>query len=188
LRLIRPPSSSLEVEEENNEVRIDLGPESDSLDLIIKVPRQCSLSLSTADGDIIVENVSGDLEVESSDGNVVLTGISGLAVASSADGDITAVLNAATSGKPMSFSTVEGDVDITLPADIKATVRLKTEEGNFYTDFAIDLQQTLDKKENREGKTYRLELERIMKGTINGGGPEYKFTCLEGDIYLRKKK
>jgi len=110
LRLIRPPSSSLEVEEENNEVRIDLGPESDSLDLIIKVPRQCSLSLSTADGDIIVENVSGDLEVESSDGNVVLTGISGSAVASSADGDITAVLNAATSGKPMSFSTVEGDI------------------------------------------------------------------------------
>ena len=110
MRLIRPPSSSLEVEEENNEVRIDLGPESDSLDLIIKVPRQCSLSLSTFEGDVVVENVSGDLEVESSDGNVVLTGISGSVVASSADGDITAVLNAATSGKPMSFSTVEGDI------------------------------------------------------------------------------
>jgi len=27
-----------------------------------------------------------------------------------------------------------------------------------------------------------------MSGTINGGGPEFKFTCLEGDIYLRKKK
>jgi len=208
LRLIRPNSSSLQVEEENNEVWIDLGPESDSIDLIIKVPRQCSLNLRASDGDIVVENVSGDLEAESSDGNVTLTGISGSVVASSADGDVTVVLNAVTPGKPMSFSAVEGDVDVTLPADIKATVRLKTEEGNFYTDFVIDLQQALEKKEtgrlrepagrparlpaerdiDREGKTYRLEMEKIMKGTINGGGPEYKFYSLEGDIYLRKKK
>ena len=108
----------------------------------------------------------------------------------------------------MSFSTVEGDVDVTLPADVKATVRLKTEEGDFYTDFAIDFQQVLENKEtgrsqdpvarpartpverdvDRGGHIYRLDLERVMKGAINGGGPEYKFYTMEGDIYLRKKK
>jgi DUF4097 and DUF4098 domain-containing protein YvlB len=188
LRLIRLHSSSLEVEEENNKVWIDLGPESDSIDLIIKVPRQCSINLSASDGDVVVENVSGDLEVESSDGNVVLTGISGSVVASSADGDVTIVMNTVTPGKPMSFSTVEGDLDVTLPQDIKAIVKLKTVEGNIYTDFAINLQQTLDKKEERRGSVYKLEMNRILSGAINGGGPEYKFYSMEGDIYLRRKK
>ncbi|MGB9006828.1 MAG: DUF4097 family beta strand repeat-containing protein [Candidatus Aminicenantales bacterium] len=188
LRLIVPRNSGLEVEEENNVVHINLGPEGQGQDLFIKVPRQCSLELSSSEGDIVVENVSGNLEVESSDGSLTLTGISGSVVASSGDGDITVVLNAATPGKPMSFSTVDGDIDVTLPADIKATVKLKTEEGNIYTDFGVDLQQAQEKKENKEGGKYRLEVERFLSGTINGGGQEYKFTCLEGDIYLRKKK
>jgi DUF4097 and DUF4098 domain-containing protein YvlB len=188
LRLIRSASSSLEIEEENNKVRIEPGSGMEGLDLVIKVPRQCSLNLSSSDGDIVVENVSGDLEVESTDGDVVLKGISGSVVASSADGDVTVVLNAVTPGKPMSFSTVDGDVDVTLPSDIKATVKLKTVEGDIYTDFAVNLQPTLNKKEEKRGNVYRLELDRIMTGTINGGGPEYKFYSLEGDIYLRQKK
>jgi hypothetical protein len=166
------------------------------------------LLAGTIEGDIHVENISGDLEAKSADGDVVMTAVSGSVIASTADGDVTVVLNSVAPGKPMSFSTVEGDLDVTLPADVKASVRLKTEEGDFYTDFAIDFQQTLEKKEfgrapepgerivrtpaereaDRGGHAYRLDLERVMKGAINGGGPEYKFYSMEGDIYLRKKK
>jgi len=208
LRLVKSGSSRLGIGEENNVVWVDFGRAADISDIIIEVPRQCSLTAGTVDGDILVENISGDLEAKSSDGDVVLTGVSGSVIASTADGDVTVVLNSVTPGMPMSFSTVEGDVDVTLPADVKATVRLKTEEGEFYTDFAIDLQKVLEKKESgrlpepagQPGRTpverdadrgrhaYRLDLERVMKGAINGGGPEYKFYTMEGDIYLRKKK
>ena len=208
LRLVKSGSSRLGIGEENNVVWVDFGRAADISDITIKVPRQCSLTAGTVDGDILVENISGDLEAKSSDGDVVLTGVSGSVIASTADGDVTVVLNSVTPGMPMSFSTVEGDVDVTLPADVKATVRLKTEEGDFYTDFAIDLQKVLEKKESgrpqepagrpgrtpverdavRGGHAYRLDLERVMKGAINGGGPEYKFYSMEGDIYLRKKK
>ncbi len=209
LRLVKSGSSRVGVGEENNEVWVDFGRSSDISDILIKVPRQCSLLAGTIEGDIHVENISGDLEAKSVDGDVVMNAVSGSVIASTADGDVTVVLNSVASGKPMSFSTVEGDLDVTLPADVKATVRLKTEEGDFYTDFAIDFQKVLEKKESgrpseaegrtertpverwsvdRGGHAYRLDLERVMKGAINGGGPEYKFYSMEGDIYLRKKK
>jgi hypothetical protein len=33
-----------------------------------------------------------------------------------------------------------------------------------------------------------LRFDRALRGTINGGGPEYQFTTFNGQIYLRKKK
>ena len=31
-------------------------------------------------------------------------------------------------------------------------------------------------------------VDRTLRGTINGGGPEYQFTSLNGQIFIRKKK
>ncbi|MBV9308345.1 MAG: hypothetical protein JOZ45_19525 [Acidobacteriaceae bacterium] len=36
--------------------------------------------------------------------------------------------------------------------------------------------------------TYHLRFDRTLRGTINGGGPEFQFTTFNGQIYIRKKK
>jgi hypothetical protein len=41
----------------------------------------------------------------------------------------------------------------------------------------------------RDGKgKFHVTLEKVMKGTINGGGQEFRFNNFNGDIYIRKGK
>ena len=88
----------------------------------------------------------------------------------------------------MSFSSLNGDVDVTFPASIKATVQLKSDQGEIYSDFDMQVQRTgaqVSKNEGSKGK-FRVSLDKGMRGTINGGGQEIQFNNFNGDIYIRK--
>jgi hypothetical protein len=49
-------------------------------------------------------------------------------------------LNKVLPGKSMSFSTMNGDIDVTLPADTKARLRMRTDNGDIYTDFDVTME------------------------------------------------
>ena len=53
------------------------------------------------------------------------------------NGKVLVTLDKVTADKPMSFSSLNGDIDVTLPADMKARVKLKTDNGEVYSDFDI---------------------------------------------------
>ena len=72
-------------------------------------------------GGIRVESVSGEIEVENMNGSIALQNVSGTVLASTANGDIEAVLAQVAADKPMSFATFNGDIDVALPPDAKAT-------------------------------------------------------------------
>ncbi len=184
-------STGLTVEEEENVVRVEVESGKRAVDLIIQVPFSTSLRLDSGDGDVTVERVDGEIEVNSSDGSITLNNVSGPVVADSSDGGIKAVFGKVAPGKPMSFSTMEGDIDITLPFDVKAGLKLKSEEGKIFTDFDIRLtpsQQKKEQDERKEGGGYRVSFEKVTLGLINGGGVEIQLTTYEGDIYIRKAK
>jgi hypothetical protein len=92
--------------------------------------------------------------------------------------------------KPMSFTSLNGDVDVTLPSAVKARVKMKSTNGAIYTDFDIKLDSGarpgVSEGRADRGK-YQIKLDRTLQGSINGGGPEMTFTTLNGKIYLRKK-
>jgi len=185
-------STGLEVEENNNVVTIGTQAFRNSVDLTIQVPFASSLELSSInDGDILVENTSGEIEVKNTNGAITLRNISGNVVANTINGDLTAVLTKVTAGKPMSFSNMNGDVDVTLPADIKANVKMKTQQGDVYSDFDIVIKQAPQKVEesatSSKGK-YHISFDKAIYGMINGGGAEFSFSSFNGDIYIRKKK
>ena len=118
------------------------------MDITIQVPRASSLELhSTNDGDIVVENVSGEIEVENVNGSNTLRNISGNVVVNTVNGDVTVTMTRVTPDKPMSFSSMNGDVDVTLPADIKANVKMKSQQGEVYSDFDITLKPAPQKAE-----------------------------------------
>jgi len=185
-------NTGLTVEEENNTVRIDVESWRRAVDLSIRVPYATSLRLEGSQiGEISVENVNGEIQVENMNGEIKLANVGGTVVASSQNGSINAVLNKVNPDKPLSFATFHGDIDVTLPADVKATLKIKSTQGEVFSDFDIALKTVPVKAEEtakKEGGKFRIELDRSVYGTINGGGPELKLQNFSGDIYIRKKK
>jgi DUF4097 and DUF4098 domain-containing protein YvlB len=125
-------------------------------------------------------------------GPIELTNVGGSAVAHSMNGKVTAVFSSVEANKPMSFSTMNGAIDVTLPASTKADLAISNAmNGDVFTDF--DLQAQTEKKpvvEDSRSKNgrYQVTFDRGVKAKINGGGPEIRFKTFNGSIYIRKAK
>lgn len=188
MRQIMIGMTGFSVEEDNNIVTIKPGMHSSS-PLVVYVPVQSSVQLKITNGsELRVEGVEGEINAEATNGSVVLVDVGGPVVAHSLNGRVTAVLKSVPAGKPMSFSTLNGRVDVTLPASAKADLKINNSRGSTYSDF--DMQLTAEVKRSESGRDqgpkYKLNLEHSVVGKINGGGPEYSFRSLNGNIYIRK--
>ncbi|HEY7209669.1 MAG TPA: DUF4097 family beta strand repeat-containing protein [Bryobacteraceae bacterium] len=191
-RLQLPGNAGLDITEENNVVNIKTSSFNQPSDVVITVPRRSNLQLKCMnDGDIEVEQVSGEIDADNLNGKVILKNVSGSVVAHSLNGEVAVSLNQIDPSKPMSFSTMNGDIDVTLPDNFKANVRMKTDNGEIYSDFDVKLDAGTTRR-TESGRqpdgTYHLRYDRALHGAINGGGPEFQFTTFNGQIYLRKKK
>ncbi len=191
MKRIDNTSGGLEITEDNNIVTIG-GSVFRASDITVTVPFATSLNLATVNGgDILVDHVSGEADVDNTNGNVTLTNMTGSVVAHALNGKLVVSFDRITPGKAMSFSTLNGSIDVTLPPDTKANLKMKADNGDIYTDFDLQLNPnkapTVEDGRDRGGK-YRVRIDRAMVGTINGGGPELTFTTLNGRIYIRKKK
>jgi DUF4097 and DUF4098 domain-containing protein YvlB len=183
-------TTGLNVEEENNQVNISTESYSRPIDLMIQVPIHTSLHLRAVnDGDIVVSGVDGEFDVDDVNGSVTLNNIAGSAVAHALNGKLL-VSFTRVNQKSMAFSSLNGDVDVTFPADLKATVSLKSDNGDVFSDFDVNMQpqssQPLVEDGRSHGGKYKVKIDKTVRGTINGGGPEMQFTNFNGQIYIRK--
>jgi hypothetical protein len=179
-------------EEDHNVVTIGGG--LNRTNLTIEVPANSSLELRTVNGgQINVTGVNGNIDVENVNGSVELKDVSGTVLAHTVNGNVTVGLTRPTPDKPMSFSSLNGKVDVTLPADTKARLRLKTTNGAIFSDFDVKLEADNTKpviEDSRgQGGRYRIRIDRgsNILGTINGGGPEYSFQTMNGTILIHRK-
>jgi len=191
LRRLNIGRTGLTVEEENNEVRISTESYNRPIDLLISVPARTSLRLRAVnDGDIIVNGVEGELDVDDVNGSVTLNNISGNCVAHALNGRVIATFAKVAPDKAMAFSSLNGDIDVTFPANLKANVTIRSDRGDVFSDFDVQLQATAPQQivEDSRGKggKYRVKIDKSVRGTINGGGPEIQFTNFQGSIYIRK--
>jgi DUF4097 and DUF4098 domain-containing protein YvlB len=90
----------------------------------------------------------------------------------------------------MSFSSMNGNIDVTFPADLKANVKMQSDRGEIFSDFEIKIRENstqpiVEDSRSRNGK-YRVRLDKAVYGAINGGGPEIQFKNFNGAIYIRK--
>lgn len=187
LRRISDSSIGFEVTENNNEVEIGGASPHADVNFSISVPRNFSLYLSTVNGgDVIVENVSGEMEISNVNGDVTLTNVGGSASVNTVNGDVTATFNSI-GDNPMAFTTVQGDIDITLPANASVTAKMRSEWGEVYTDFEMNINRSNRESIEADSDVYKVSINNWINGNINGGGPEYLFKTLRGDIYIRKQ-
>lgn len=191
MRRIPMNSTGLEVEEENNRVNIGAASTQRAVDLTISVPVRSSLSLHTVnDGDISVSNVDGELDVNDVNGSVTLTGVSGTAVAHALNGKVLVTFNRINASKPMAFSSLNGDIDVTFPADLKANLVISSDRGEVFSDYEVALAartpQQVKEDSRGQGGHYQVKVDKTIHGTINGGGQEIQFRNFNGSIYIRK--
>jgi DUF4097 and DUF4098 domain-containing protein YvlB len=185
-------STGLTVEEEDNEMRISAETMNRTVDLTIQVPKRISLKVSCLnDGDIKIDGVSGEIEVNNQNGAITITNVSGSVVAYAHNDDITVSFAKVEPDKAMSFVSWNGDVDVTFPPEVRAKAKMKTRNGEVYSDFDVKLEASASRVEEdgrKEGGKYKLKVEKAVYGLINGGGPEMQFSTYNGDIYIRKGK
>jgi hypothetical protein len=184
-RLTQP--GGFNIEERDNELVISSGVWR-GVDLEIEVPARTNLRLHAVNGSITVDGVEGEIEIDTTNGPVRLTNVAGAVVAKTTNGSVTATLSRVIADKAMSFASFNGSVDVTLPASVRATFKLRSDQGDVYTNF--DLQVTSSAAETadarRDGGRYRFSFNRTINGTANGGGPEIELRTFNGNVYLRR--
>src|SRR6267154_4012933 len=184
-------TTGLSVEEENNEVNINTESYMHAIDVTVSVPVHTSLKLRAVnDGDIVVTGVDGELDVDDINGAVTLNNVSGSVVAHALNGHVYATLTRVEQKMAMAFSSLNGDIDVTFPADLKANVSIRSDRGDVFSDFDVQLKAAASQPEVEDsrgkGGKYRVKIDKTVHGTINGGGPEIQFTNFQGQIYIRK--
>jgi DUF4097 and DUF4098 domain-containing protein YvlB len=191
MKRIPMTSTGLNIESDNNQVRVSTDGINRTSDLVITVPVHTNASLHTVNnGDIVVSGIDGELDVDDVNGSVTLKNVSGSVVAHALNGRVLVTMNRVDS-RNMAFSSLNGDIDVTLPAGIKANVSMRTDNGEVYSDFDVQLASNAPKpivedQRNDRGGKYRVKIEKTVLGTINGGGPEIQFKNFNGNIYIRK--
>lgn len=179
----------LEASENGNLVKITSGSWNVKTNLEIEVPSGMDLNVSTYnDGDLIITNIQGEVELTNYNGEITALNISGSVVATTYNGDLKVTFDKVTEGKPMSYSTFNGDIDLTFPAATKATFKMKTEAGDIYTGFDMNITSSGPvKQQDPKSNTFKLKIDEWKRGDINGGGPEITMKNYNGDLYIRKK-
>jgi hypothetical protein len=129
------------------------------------------------------------MELNTVDGGITLTNVGGSIVAHAVDGRIMASIARVTPQAPMAFTSLNGDIDVTLPAAIKANLRLRSDQGDVFTDFDVQLIAGANaNRPQREGRGSRIDLNRSIYGTVNGGGADFELRTFDGNIYVRRAK
>jgi hypothetical protein len=190
LRRLDATVSGLVIEEENNVMTISGGGGSSrNVDVEIQVPSRTNLNLRVHQGgDIVVDDIEGEIEAQNHHGSVIANNIAGSVVANTHHGKVTASLRQVTANKPMAFTSFHGNIDLTLPAAAKANMKLRSDRGEIYSDFDIQIGRLTQPAPTKQGDRFRIELDRNLTGTINGGGAEFDLRSYHGNLYIRRGK
>jgi urease beta subunit len=147
LRVLSDTASSFLLFEKNNVAEFSNGkdswPTGEGANFEITVPANTALEIQNGwNGSVKVERVTGDVEIKGLNCEVKLTDLGGGAIVETMNGEITASFAALPDKKPVSFSSMNGEVKLRVPADAKANVRFRTHNGAILTDFADDVLKT----------------------------------------------
>jgi DUF4097 and DUF4098 domain-containing protein YvlB len=189
LKRIGGGTLDLEVSENANTVKVQSDSWNTKCNLSIEVPSGIDLQLHTYnDGDIVVSNIQGELELTNYNGEITAEQISGSVVATTYNGEIKVTFEKVTENAPMSYVTYNGDIDITFPATLKASLKMKTQQGEVLTGFDVKLAPaTPVKSEQSRSGTFKVTVDEWVRGDVGGGGPEIIMRNYNGDILVRKK-
>jgi hypothetical protein len=132
-------SAGYVLSEKSNVATLDYGADGwtgGSADFEITVPRSTSITVAnSARGNLECDDISGDIDVRTMSGDVTLRDISGGALVETMNGEINVHVKSLTDSRPLSFTSMHGEISIHLPQESKANIRFRTHRGVILTNF-----------------------------------------------------
>ncbi|MCC6415825.1 MAG: DUF4097 family beta strand repeat protein [Opitutaceae bacterium] len=102
----------------------------------LEVPRGTNVVIANGfGGEISIAHLDGDIEIKSMNGEINLDDIAGGVLVETMNSEISAKFAKLSANKPISLTSMNGEIDIHVPADAPAKVRLRTQNGAILTDF-----------------------------------------------------
>lgn len=131
--------------------------------------------------DLNFSNLEGEIEIFATNANIALDNITGPAVVYLNSGNIIANFSQLNQKFPVLFTTMNGEIDLSLPSNTKANLNITNlTNSQTYTNFAFDFDD--------DNNSYWEEfLGKKIKCQINGGGVEMELRATNGDVFIRKK-
>lgn len=187
-RAIEGGSYAFEIEEDDNEISFDTDWRADKVTVLARVPRRADVRLETVNnGEILVSNITGNLELQNTNGPITAKGISGSVIAESVNDTIDVSFDRLDDVNVSSFESLNGDLSLRLPGNAGAQLHLDSARGEIFSDFEVDVvptEGTVQRDEDGNGVSVRIE--NVIVAKINGGGPIVRLKTLHGDIRIRK--
>lgn len=147
----------------------------------IKVPKSVKVFYehSTAYGSkVVIKDIASEIEASTNHSGLWLENVTGPMTINTVHGRIEAIFSEVNQSSPTSIVSVHGLIDVALPGNSKANLKMRTTWGEIYTDLDI----AFDKSADSEKSATKLA------GTINGGGVVLNVSTSHSNIYLRTKK
>jgi len=155
-------------------------------DIDVQVPYDTELVLKTINhGDIVVKNTSGDYDINGLNGGIEMDGISGSGSVHTLNGPVK-VTYTRNPAKPTDFKTLNGSIDVYFQPGLNADLSMDRLNGAIYSDFDVTTRPSTISGDMSNGK-YVYRGDRTMKARTGAGGPELKFSTLNGTIRLHSK-
>ena len=185
-----PQTAGFRITEDGNRIKVGSDNPNRSITFVIEAPARTNLQLSTVNGgEILVENIEGELTVSNTNGGITLNNVAGTVNAGTTNGSVRATLTRVTAEQQMAFTSLNGAVDVTLPPTTKANLRMRSDNGDVYSDFEVQLAASappvVQESRGSNGR-YRISRNRSIVGAINGGGPEFELRTFNSNVYVRK--
>lgn len=145
----------------NNDVRVDF---------TVHVPARVGFEGRTVNGDVSATGLAGNVVAKTVNGSIKIS-TTGYAEATTINGEISAKFGDTNWPKELTFKTLNGEINLDLPANVSADVDAETLNGQINSDFPINLVSFKNRKH--------------LRGRIGVGGRELHLKTLNGSINLR---
>ena len=156
------PGKQVYLSANNNDVEVEF---------TVEVPEGVRLGAFTANGDIQAMALTADVTASAVQGNITVSTAGGVQ-ASASRGSIAAAMGTLAWNGMRMIGTVEGDIDLQIPADANVAIRAATFSGMVTSDFPL----TITKARWGAGAT--------ADGTLGSDGRSLWVSTLKGNIHI----
>jgi len=143
-----------------------------TVNFTVRVPAGVNFNGRTVNGEVKARDLGADVDAKTVNGAISVS-TAGFARAQTVNGSITAAMGRADWPAGLDFKTVNGTIDLTLPASLSARVEAKTLNGEITTDFPLTVTGAFSR--------------RRLSGTIGAGGErQLNLETVNGSVQIRR--
>src|SRR6266852_6397571 len=144
-----------------------------SLRVEVHMPKDSDLDVTSGDGSVEADSVSGNLSIQTGDGHVNIEGRFDSLNIKTGDGSVSARAKGGSRVQSgWNIRTGDGSVDLEIPGDLKANIDASTHDGHISLGIPVTVEGSFSSSK--------------VNGKMNGGGQPIIVRTGDGSIHLNK--